>query len=272
VKEIMLMTRKLTILLTLAAAAALAQPADPPRELNCRDRSHSDHQEYFCEMREIPAPSAGKLDIDGRTNGGIRVKAWSRETVLVRAQVQAWADTEAEARALVGQVRVTAAGGQVRSEGPGSQMSHNGWSVSYEVFVPTRTDLALKTHNGGIHVADVRGRIEFEAVNGGVTLSRLAGAVHGQTVNGGLSIELAGKRWDGEELDAQTTNGGVTMAVPDGYSARLEAGTVNGGVHVDFPVTVQGEIGRNLTLTLGAGGPMVRARTTNGGVSIRRGA
>lgn len=255
------------MVLALSGAAVLVRAQE--RELDCRDRGRSGEHETYCEMREVTLAAAGRLEVDGRTNGGVSVKGWSRSDVLVRAQVQTQAGTEAEARGLAGQVHVVTAASQVRADGP-SLGRHQSWSVSYEVFVPRRTDLSLKTHNGGIRIADVQGRMEFDAVNGGVSLLRLAGTVRGQTTNGGLKIELAGNRWDGEEMDATTTNGGVTLWVPEQYSARLESGTVNGHIQVDFPVTVQGEVGRRLSLTLGAGGPLVRARTTNGGVSIRR--
>ncbi|HEY5565714.1 MAG TPA: hypothetical protein VIM81_00530, partial [Gammaproteobacteria bacterium] len=79
-----------------------------------------------------------------------------------------------------------------------------------------------------------------------------------------------GDTWEGEGLDLRTTNGGVRLRIPDDYSARLETGTVNGGVDIDFPVTVQGRIGRELSTTLGEGGPLVRAETTNGGVRVSR--
>ena len=46
--------------------------------------------------------------------------------------------------------------------------------------------------------------------------------------------------------------------------------TVNGRVNVEFPVTVQGAIDRQLSINLGSGGALVRAVTTNGGVSIKR--
>ena len=108
------------------------------------------------------------------------------------------------------------------------------------------------------------------ALNGGVHLTDVAGDVQGSTTNGGLHIELTGSSWDGEGLDVETTNGGVTIRVPEDYSARLETGTVNGGIDLDFPVTVQGRIGRRLTTTLGDGGPTIRAFTTNGGVRVTR--
>ena len=117
---------------------------------------------------------------------------------------------------------------------------------------------------------DVSGRIDFTAVNGGVVLRRVGGAVRGSTTNGGLVIELTGDRWDGDSLDVSTTNGGVIMTVPENYSAHLQTGTVNGSVSVDFPVTVQGRINKQIAVNLGSGGPTVKAMTTNGGVHLKR--
>jgi len=45
---------------------------------------------------------------------------------------------------------------------------------------------------------------------------------------------------------------------------------VNGGISVDFPVTVQGKIERNLSVDLNGGGPTVHTETINGGVEITR--
>ena len=126
--------------------------------------------------------------------------------------------------------------------------------------------------NGGIEIADMVGDIDFDATNGSVRLERVAGDVRGRTTNGRLRIELAGSSWEGRGLDAETTNGSVTLLVPEGYGAELEASTVNGAFEIDFPITitVRGRIGRNLRTTLGDGGPPIRVVTTNGGVRIRR--
>jgi hypothetical protein len=83
-------------------------------------------------------------------------------------------------------------------------------------------------------------------------------------------VQLEGERWAGAGLDAQTTNGPVTIDVPDRYSARLETGTTNGPISLGFPVMVQGRIGRRIETTLGDGGPTVRAITTNGPLVVRK--
>src|SRR3954466_15417138 len=61
---------------------------------------------------------------------------------------------------------------------------------------------------------------------------------------------------------------GATVYVPRGYNAQLETGTTNGGMRVDFPITVRGSLTRRISTQLGSGGPTVRVMTTNGGVHI----
>jgi DUF4097 and DUF4098 domain-containing protein YvlB len=251
------------IVAAMSCVAALAQE----KSLACGDNWHNDKLVNSCEIREQTLPATETLSVDGRANGGISIKGSERRDVLVRARVQGVAATDAEAKQLASEVRIETAGGTVFVSGPENR-DGRWWSVSYEIFVPLRSNLSLKTRNGGISIADVNGRVEFSALNGGVNLKRVGGYVHGSTTNGGLNIELAGDRWDGETLDVNTTNGGVNMSVPENYSARLETGTVNGRIHVDFPLTVQGDITRELAVNLGSGGATIKAKTVNGGVRI----
>jgi hypothetical protein len=250
-----------------AAPIVLAQ--DLERQMSCDEQNWNSDRVSHCEINETAIPATGTLAVDGGVNGGINVKGWQKPEILVRARVETSADTDAQARAVAGRITIRTGGNRIIADGPSTE-GHDRWSVSYEIFVPQKMDLNLKAHNGGIRIADVGGRIEFETINGGVSLQRLAGNVQGHTTNGGLSVELAGSQWEGDRLDTSTTNGGVSMAVPAAYSAHLETGTVNGHINIDFPVTVRGEISRQLSLDLGSGGPLVRAITTNGGVSVRR--
>ena len=258
--------RSLAILL-LGAGSLPAFQARPT--LDCNQRNNNRRHASFCEMREQTLASAGLLNVDGRQNGGVSVHGWERTDVLVRSQVQTWAATDSDARSFAQQVRVEAAGSQVRAEGPTAE-NEKGWSVSYEIFVPQRSSVTVRTHNGGISISDVTGDLEFHAVNGGVNLRRVGGNVRGSTTNGGLNIELAGDRWDGSGMDVSTTNGGVNVSVPAAYSAQFETATVNGGVRSDFALPVMAREERRAQITLGAGGALLRATTTNGGVNIRR--
>ncbi len=217
----------------------------------------------FCEVRESTIASIATLNVNGRTNGGINIKGANRSDILVRAMVQAGGDTEAEAKSTGAQVIVNTSAGSVEANGP----VKGNWSVSYEIFVPSKTNLLLKANNGGVAVSGVESTIEFHAVNGGVSLKDVGGYVHGETVNGGLSVSVAGDRWVGQGLDVATKNGGVSVNVPEKFSALLDLATVNGGVSVRLPNAPKA-VGGRLNGTLGSGGPQLRIRTQNGGVSV----
>ncbi len=259
----------ITCVVSVAAVAQKEKDKDGP--MVCRDNWNSSKMVQHCEIKEQTlAATGGAISVDGRMNGGVSVKGWERNEILLRAKIQAAAPTEAEAKEMAGQIKIETAGANIFANGP-ERRNDRWWSVSYEVFVPLRSNLSLKTNNGGISIADVNGQLQFSALNGGVSLKHVGGSVKGGTTNGGLSVVLGGDRWDGEALDVSTTNGGVSMYIPENYSAHLETGTVNGHLNIDFPVTVQGRITKEFSVNLGSGGATIRAMTTNGGVNIRRG-
>ena len=265
------MRHKLLVLTPLLLAAPLlAQPNESRAERfmrNCDD--YGGRRERHCEVRDTTIrPPASILRVDGRDNGGVTVYGWERNEVLVRAMIQASADSRSDAEAMAKDVRVLVDGDRIRADGP-SYRRNTGWAVSYEVWVPRKTNLDAEAHNGGIAVEGVEGRLTLHTVNGGIALRDVHGDVRAETTNGGVSARLAGTTWNGRGLDLETTNGGVTLEIPRSYNAELETGTVNGGMNIDFPITVQGFIGRRITTTLGRGGPRVRVLTTNGGVRIR---
>jgi hypothetical protein len=234
------------------------------------DGGRGDDRERHCEVRETTwAGSSARTEVDASPNGGIEVRGWDRPEVKLRVKVVAMAETPAEAGELAGQIQVET-GGTIHATGP-KGTRHRHWWVSYRLWVPRKASLGLRSVNGGISVREVAGALEFETTNGGISLDDVAGHVQGRTTNGGLDIRLAGGGWTGEGLDVTTTNGGVTLAVPVDYDARVETGTTNGHLDVDFPVTLQGRIDRkHLTFDVGKGGPLVRAMTTNGGVEVRK--
>ena len=224
------------------------------------------------ELREVTVPG-GSLTVDGKRNGGISVKGENRSDVLVRACIQTWGATEEEAKSMAKNIRIET-GGTIRAEGITEE---KGWSVSYQLLVPHNTNLKLTTMNGGIHISDVEGNMEFDAQNGGIHLNNLAGSVKGRTTNGGLHIELTGNTWKGDGIDVSTTNGGVHLSMSESYAARFETRTVNGGFKSDI-AALQVEKdpnepgyrrqGVNISRDLNGGGALVRVVTTNGGVKI----
>jgi len=258
-------------LLLLTLSSLQAQRRDfSDWELSCRNRGDwGDRMERVCNVVEktIAVPG-GTLNVDGRMNGGVTVIGDSRRDILVRAVVEAHARSTSRAEDIAEAIRLRTDDGRIYAEGPDTHGNNEWWSVNFEVHVPPQTDLELHAHNGGIAVAGVTGMLRMETLNGGIHLDAVNGDVVAETRNGGLHVALDGDHWEGKGLDATTTNGGVKLSLPRNYSAHLETGTTNGGIDIDFPVMVQGRIGRRITTDLGRGGALVRVITTNGGVTI----
>ncbi len=260
------------LLAALCTAGGVAAQEDDAAWLErCRDRDNRENRAVFCDVRLERVPARGALRVDAAPNGGITVRAAQRTDIEIHARIRASAANDAAARSMAGGIRTHTGGETIRAEGPETGDREH-WSVSWVIYVPARTDLALETHNGPVSVQGVRGRIEGRTHNGPLALRDVAGDVVARTQNGPLTVELTGTRFDGSGLDAETQNGPVSLTLPDGYSAQLETGTRNGPFSTEIPLTITRLDGhsRRLETTLGGGGPRVRVVTTNGPASIRR--
>jgi hypothetical protein len=249
---------------TLPAASGQRVVTDDPW---CEEDRSDSGTERYCEVREFTLETRNLVRVDAEPNGGIRVEAWDRDEISLRAKVQAWS-RRGDPRNLAGDIRVET-GNTITADGPELER-REGWSVSFHLMVPRNTDLSLESMNGGIRIVGVHGNMDFETMNGGLALEDVAGDVRGTTTNGGINVRLSGEQWEGEGLDLRTTNGGVNLTLPEGFRADLETGTVNGSFNTDFPITVRGQLRSNRIRTqLNGGGPGIRISTTNGAVRIR---
>jgi hypothetical protein len=261
------------LVLAVPATAQRSTEVDDNRWLqDCRDGwNGNDDRGRACEVRVVPVRLAGRfLEIDGRQNGGIRVMGWNGDSVRVTARMQANARSDGDANDILKDLRISADGRRINTDGPRSMGRNEGWSVSYIVYVPRNFDLRLDAMNGGLGVTGVSGRMELSTQNGSVNLSEVGGDVRARTQNGSVNVELSGSKWDGRGLDAETQNGSVRLGIPASYAALIETGTVNGRMNTDFPITVQGRIGRRMSLPLNGGGPTIHVETVNGSVSLSR--
>jgi len=267
------------VLVCLVVPAQAQMRDNRDRNLSCNgDNNFFDRRSVrTCEVTESTLGPAGMLDIEPGRNGGATVKGWSQNSVVVRAKVEAWGENDSEAKIVASQIRVEAAGGRIRATGPewnndfDNRNQYRGWAVSFEIFTPWNTDLRLESHNGGLTISDIRGRIQAQSHNGGLNLTRIAGDVAVETHNGGINASLEGNTWEGRQLELSTHNGGINISVPSSYSARLQTQSNRGRVDSDFPVNVRGRIDNgNLDFNIGAGGPLIKASTHNGGIRLRR--
>jgi hypothetical protein len=267
-------------LLPLLAAVTLAQPAAAQRSSddwveNCRSnwRGSNDNRAVYCEVRETRIPARGSLRVDGAQNGGVTVRSHEGRDIVVRARVQSWARSDQAARAQAGGIRVST-DGTIRATGPSTEGRGQGWAVGYEILVPARTNLDVQTRNGPITVERVAGTMNLRAHNGPIDLRELSGNVRARAQNGPLTVRLAGRRWSGEGLDAETVNGPVSLDIPRGYAAHLESGNTHGPLSAPERMLPPRNArnrwtgGGRINTDINGGGPTIRVVTTNGPVDI----
>jgi hypothetical protein len=255
----------------LPAGARPAAAQESSREWldRCAERSGENGRVAHCEIREASFAAPARLRVSARPNGGVDLTGSSRSDVHVTARVQTWAENEEEARALARQIDLETGGDRVAADGPSRTPRGRGWSVSFVIDTPSRIDLDLESVNGGLAVRGVAGDLVLHTTNGGIRMAQVAGTVRARSTNGGLDVQLAGDRWTGSGLELETTNGSIELSVPAAFAADLSARTVNGSIRSDFPITVQGRIGRSVEARIGGGGAPVRLATTNGAIELR---
>ena len=220
-----------------------------------------------CIVRELGFRPEGTIRVDAGPVGGIVVSAWDRDSVHVRAGIEGLAPDPDRALGIARAVRVEAAADGIRVQGPETPVD-GAWVATLVVYVPRRSDLALTARVGPISVDGVSGRMNLETQAGPLTLTAVGGDVRAFTHAGPVHVVLAGSRWEGGGLNAETRNGSVALYVPRTYSAQLEAGTPNGRpLTVQPPATLQGNAVW-IQARLGDGGAPVRVVTAVGSTMV----
>jgi DUF4097 and DUF4098 domain-containing protein YvlB len=129
--------------------------------------------------------------------------------------------------------------------------------------------LQLTTSNGPIAVEGAAGKLDLNTSNGPISIQVRNGEVNAHTSNG--PIRFSGTLADGEHV-LHTSNGGLTVTLPDEARFQIDAATSNGRITSAFPVKAKG--GQSKTHLRGTVGedPAVSLKlsTSNGGIKIEK--
>src|SRR5437868_778821 len=101
-------TRFMPAALCCLAGLVLTQEAraqQPEREMNCDENWQGDRVSH-CEINGMTLGAVPRLSVDGGVNGGMTVRGWQKNEILVRARVQTSAESDGRARDLARQVIV----------------------------------------------------------------------------------------------------------------------------------------------------------------------
>ncbi|MGH7669091.1 MAG: DUF4097 family beta strand repeat-containing protein, partial [Gemmatimonadaceae bacterium] len=84
-------------------------------------------------------------------------------------------------------------------------------------------------------------------------------------------VHAAIRRLSGDgPLTFRSVSGDVTVAVPTGLDADFSMSTVSGDLDTDFPLTLNGRMGRrNINARIGKGGREFSVSTVSGDIRLR---
>lgn len=233
----------------------------------------------------------GLIDVS-LVQGSITVRGTNRKDVLVIAHPEADRPGRRSDPDAAGLRRIPqTAGYRVAEEANRIKVSSDSpnRSITFEIEVPSRTNLKLHTVNGGeILVENIEGDLDVSNVNGGITLNNVAGSVNAGTTNGNVRATM-NRVTAAKEMAFTSLNGTVDVTLPPTTKANLRLRSDNGDVYSDFEMqmaaasvpTVQDSrssngryrINRNRTIVgaINGGGPEFELRTFNSNVYVRKG-
>ncbi|MEM6327388.1 MAG: DUF4097 family beta strand repeat-containing protein [Bacteroidota bacterium] len=216
-----------------------------------------------CEVRTFTLGARDALTVRNPVSGSIRIEAWDRGDIGVRAEVRAYETNGQPAERFLRATTIETEGTlqAVRGEG--------GWvETQFVLFVPRDIDLDLSTNNGAITVSGVTGTLHIDTNNGSVRLTDIGGTVDARSNNGDVLVDLGGATWSGDGLRAFANNGALTLRVPESYDAIVEAEVRWGYINEPDALSPAAETKR---VYFGAGGPTLRVSANSGSVQIERG-
>ena len=146
-------------------------------------------------------------------------------------------------------------------------------SLTVTVQMPDSLPLVAKAENGGVSATGLTGKLELTTTNGNLSAAGTHDQVELRTTNGAIRVTAS----ESERLSATTTNGTVDLdfsAAPE----SVEAQSTNGGITVRVPeddesyfvdaTTTNGNVDTRSINTSRTAERTITAKTTNGAVTV----
>ena len=274
----------------------LASVYDMPKQPTVTVTASKIHRQDDTFTWEGRVGSGGFVEIHG-VNGAIRARTGSGDRVRVEAEKEPRRGQEDDVEIVVeefrnGVVVCAVYPGQRRECEPGrgaqGDIRENDVQVAFDVVLPEDVrflgytvngsikteplgaDVEAHTVNGSIETASRRGDVTAKTVNGSIT-AEAGGLVLAQTVNGSINARL-GEATPERGMGFETTNGSITVELPDSFNAEVRAQASTGSIKSDFPLRIErnGHVGSEATGRLGSGGPELQLEVLNGSIKLRR--
>lgn len=207
----------------------------------------------------------GQLSLEN-INGNVQITGWDRNEVKVDAVMSA------NSQDILNRIKVSVNSSpnaiEIKTEFPHD--NHGNWRVNYVLMAPRRAMIdKVDLVNGGIDLSHMLGDVRASSVNGSIHARDLSGAVHLSAVNGPVEASFVNGELS-DPVSIESVNGPITITLPSGVHASVNASTVNGSIGNNFGMQVTGHlVGHSLHGTIGNGGAEIHLSSVNGAIKIR---
>jgi hypothetical protein len=143
----------------------------------------------------------------------------------------------------------------------------SGGGISLE---EARGPVELKTSGGNISVGRVAGPGDFSTSGGSIKVDSVVSSLRAHTSGGSIRANISGPLQ--EECSLSTSGGSVSVTVDKAAAFRLDASTSGGDVDAAGLTLTLEKSNRDrsrLAGTVNGGGPLLKLRSSGGGISVR---
>ena len=231
-----------TTVFAVLAALMLAAPALAQRD----DRGPRDTETID---RTLPMPAGGTLRLK-TFSGRVKITGGSGDQMVLHAVRRATRDRLEDIK-----LEITTSGTTIEVHANHrlvERRNDNVVETDFEITVPSRTRLDIKTFSAPVTVIGVNANQNIDGFSSDVTIES--------------------NEWnDGTDLDVNTFSGDVRLRLPASAKGNIDFNSFSGRFESDLPVTLNSSSRRNFRGALNGGGNAdFRLKTFSGDVSIRR--
>jgi hypothetical protein len=232
------------------------------------------------------------LTILGAPAGSITIEAWPKSEVEVEAEIELQANSEEELALLstvnnfvidedANHLRVLTTGTHDRAfmrraarKFPKALLNLP-WKIDYRIRVPLMCDLEIDAGRGAFNLSGVEGLISLKALESNATLNLSGGAVMATIGAGTVRVNLTARSWRGSGAVIQLAVGDLTVELPAGFNADIEADVLRSGqVENGYAALVPQErttfTTRSVKGRAGSGGAALSFKVTDGTLRIKK--
>lgn len=254
---------RVSALAAILAPLALAACAEVTTNICCTAEAREDFQ--FTR----DATGRSRFRVEG-VNGRVLVILSTGENFIVRGQKRAGGTSEEDAAAtlLNLSVQITESGDSIVVESVHPRADGRPYVVDYTLEVPARLVGEIATVNGDVEVEGLENGVTIQILNGSATLTDIQGSTETDVANGDTTAEIS--IVNDEVIDLAVLNGAISLSIPSGTNAELEARTDNGEVTVTGLTLTNELITSNVvTGTIGTGTGSIMLNVDNGDITLR---